>query len=63
MDEQKLIAESNRKKQQDAIDLWHRAKLFPRKKKKQMRKEANKEYSFWVGIEKWHKEIFPIIER
>ena len=31
---------------------------LPRKKKKKRRKELNREYSFWLSIRKWEKEMF-----
>lgn len=60
LNEQSIIKEKNIEKQQEAIDMWHAAKKFPRKKKKQMRKAANYDYSFWVSMSKYHDSLFSI---
>lgn len=49
---------ANKRKIQEAVDKYWEACKYPRKKKKQMRKEAQREYSFWVSIDKWHEKEF-----
>jgi hypothetical protein len=43
-------------------ECYHRyfitAPTLPRKKKKAMRKQANKDYRFWKGIQQWQEEKF-----
>lgn len=49
---------SNKRKIQEAIDKYWDACKYPRKKKKKIRKEAQKEYDFWVSIDKWYQKEF-----
>lgn len=44
--------DSNQEKIDAAIQKYWDACKYPRKKKKQMRKEAQKEYDFWVSLQK-----------
>ena len=44
--------DSNQDKIDAAIQKYWDACNYPRKKKKQMRKEAQKEYNFWVSLQK-----------
>ena len=44
--------DSNQDKINAAIQKYWDACKYPRKKKKQMRKEALKEYNFWVSLQK-----------
>lgn len=60
LNEQSVIKEKNLEKQQDAINRWHEAKKFPRKKKKKMRKEANYDYNFWIAMGNYHDSFFSI---
>ena len=53
---------ANKRKIQEAVDKYWEACKYPRKKKKQMRKEAQREYSFWVSIDKWHKKEFSFLK-
>lgn len=55
--EQENIKSKNEQKIQEAIDLYWRACDFPRKTKKKMRKQANFDYSFWKGVQKWHNDF------
>ena len=43
--------DSNQDKIDAAIQKYWDACNYPRKKKKQMRKEAQKEYNFWVSLQ------------
>ena len=43
--------EANKRKIQEAVDKYWDACKYPRKKKKKMRKEAQRDYNFWVSIE------------
>ena len=43
--------DSNQEKIDAAIQKYWDACKYPRKKKKQMRKEAQKEYDFWVSLQ------------
>ena len=53
--QQEDIDEGNKNKMQDAVNMWHNAKNMPRKKKKQVRKKAQEEYSFWVSIDRVYR--------
>lgn len=53
--------QANKRKIQEAIDKHWEACKYPRKKKKKMRKEAQKEYSFWVSIDKWYEKEFKFL--
>ena len=55
--EQKSISKMNQAKIDAAISLWHKAKSYPRKKKKAARIKANADYSFWKAIGNWHSEF------
>ncbi len=56
LDEQKAVAEGNKSNQQKAIDRYLKAKELPRKQKKHERKLAQRDYSFWVSLDNWHKQ-------
>lgn len=60
LNDQEIIKEKNKQKQQEAIDMWHAAKKFPRKTKKKMRKVANYDYNFWVAMGNYHDSFFSI---
>jgi hypothetical protein len=53
---------ANKRKIQEAVDKYWDACKYPRKKKKQMRKEAQREYSFWVSIDKWYEQEFSFLK-
>ncbi len=53
---------ANKRKIQEAVDKYWDACKYPRKKKKQMRKEAQREYSFWVSIDKWYEKEFGFLK-
>jgi hypothetical protein len=53
---------ANKRKIQEAVDKYWDACKYPRKKKKKMRKEAQKEYSFWVSIDKWYEQEFSFLK-
>lgn len=54
---QSIIHEANKEKVQQSIDKYNNAKVYPRKKKKAIRKIAETEYSFWVTISQWQSDI------
>jgi hypothetical protein len=53
---------ANKRKIQEAVDKYWEACKYPRKKKKRIRKEAQKEYSFWVSIDKWYEKEFSFLK-
>lgn len=53
---------ANKRKIQEAVDKYWDACKYPRKKKKKMRKEAQKEYDFWVSIDKWYEQEFSFLK-
>jgi hypothetical protein len=53
---------ANKRKIQEAVDKYWDACKYPRKKKKKMRKEAQREYSFWVSIDKWYEQEFSFLK-
>jgi hypothetical protein len=53
---------ANKRQIQEAVDNYWYAWKYPRKKKKKMRKEAQKEYSFWVSIDKWYEQEFSFLK-
>ena len=52
----------NKKKQQEAIDLYNLSKQYPRKIKKQMKIKAQKDYNFWIAIDNYCKQQFNYIK-
>ena len=54
--------EMNKQKIQEAKDKYWNACNYPRKKKKKMRKEALRDYSFWVSIDKWYEKEFEFLK-
>ena len=54
--------EANKQKIQEAVDKYWDACKYPRKKKKKMRKEALRDYNFWVSIDKWHEKEFGFLK-
>lgn len=56
--EQALIEIHNEQKIQEAIDKYWEACKYPRKIKKRMRKEANKDYNFWMSLKEYYKNPF-----
>lgn len=54
--------EANKRKIQEAVDKYWDARKYPRKKKKKIRKEAQKDYDFWVSIGKWHEQEFKFLK-
>jgi len=54
--------EIQRMNREKVDECYHRyfitAPTLPRKKKKAMRKQANKDYRFWKGIQQWQEEKF-----
>ncbi len=44
------IEEENKKKVQEAIDLYHKSKQYPRKIKKQMKKRALIDYALFSSL-------------
>jgi hypothetical protein len=61
-DEMEEANKANKRKIQEAVDKYWEACKYPRKKKKKMRKEAQREYSFWVSIDKWHEKEFGFLK-
>ena len=53
---------ANKRKIQEAVYKYWDACKYPRKKKKKMRKEAQKEYDFWVSIDKWYEQEFSFLK-
>jgi len=53
---------ANKRKIQEAVDKYWGACKYPRKKKKKMRKEAQRDYSFWVNIDKWYEKEFGFLK-
>ena len=53
---------ANKRKIQEAVDKYWDACKYPRKKKNKMRKEAQREYSFWVSIDKWYEQEFSFLK-
>jgi predicted transcriptional regulator len=53
---------ANKRKIQEAVDKYWDACNYPRKKKKKMRKEAQRDYSFWVSIDKWYEKEFSFLK-
>lgn len=47
----KEISSKNKEKIQEAIDSYHNAKNFPRKKKKAIRNQALNDYHFWTILD------------
>lgn len=56
MIEQVVISVKNKEKQQECIS--QEVKNMPRKKKKRVRKLLNKDYQFWLQMDRWHKSLF-----
>ena len=56
--EMEEVNKANKRKIQEAVDKYWEACKYPRKKKKKMRKEAQKEYNFWVSIDNWYEKEF-----
>lgn len=60
----KILAQSidieyeNQKKIQECIDRWYAARKLPRKLKKKEKQKAEKDYNFWMAINKWHLNMF-----
>ncbi len=61
-DEMEEANKANKRKIQEAVDKYWEACKYPRKKKKKMRKEAQREYSFWVSIDKWYEKEFGFLK-
>lgn len=55
--------EMNKQKIQEAEKKYWDACKYPRKKKKKMRKEALRDYSFWVSIDKWYQKEFEFLKK
>jgi len=49
------LNDANERKIQEAIDLYWKAREYPRKKKKKMRKEALADYNFFMAL----KDFIP----
>ena len=52
------MKQKNKEKQQQAIDLYNLSKRMPRKKKKQMKIKAEREWNFWRNLEIWQDSTF-----
>ena len=50
-------SKENKEKKDEAVKKYWDACKLPRKQKKKARKEANYEYRFWVGLQKWEDEF------
>ena len=61
-DEMEEANKANKRKIQEAVDKYWEACKYPRKKKKKMRKEAQRDYSFWVSIDKWYEKEFGFLK-
>jgi hypothetical protein len=61
-DEMEKANKANKRKIQEAVDKYWEACKYPRKKKKKMRKEAQRDYSFWVSIDKWYEKEFSFLK-
>lgn len=55
-----LIQIENERKIQECIDKYWNACKYPRKIKKKMRKEANKDYKFWISLNNLHKSYLNL---
>lgn len=53
---------ANKRKMQEAVDKYWEACKYLRKKKKKMRKEAQKEYDFWFSIDLWYQKEFSFLK-
>lgn len=58
--EKEEINEKNETKVQECIDKWINAKNLPRKLKKKVRKQANKDYNFWLNLNEYYNNLFKI---
>lgn len=56
--EQALIQIHNEEKIQQAIDKYWDACKYPRKIKKRMRKEATKDYNFWMSLKEFYNNPY-----
>lgn len=63
LDTQYDMVEKVVEKQNEAISLFYAVAKYPRKKKKKIRKQCNKDYSFWLNMEQWYKKEFNISVR
>ena len=61
-DEMEEANKVNKRKIQEAVDKYWEACKYPRKKKKKMRKEAQRDYIFWVSIDKWYEKEFGFLK-
>jgi len=61
-DEMEEANKANKRKIQEAVDKYWEACKYPRKKKKKMRKEAQRDYNFWVSIDKWYEKEFSFLK-
>ena len=61
-DEMEEANKANKRKMQEAVDKYWEACKYPRKKKKKMRKEAQKEYDFWFSIDVWYQKEFEFLK-
>lgn len=57
---QAMIQMKNQEKIDEALDKYWDACKYPRKIKKQMRKEAQKDYNFWVSLQNTHNSMFSL---
>ncbi len=60
--EMEEVNKANKRKIQEAVDKYWDACKYPRKKKKKMRKEAQRDYNFWVSIDKWYEQEFGFLK-
>lgn len=56
-DEQKEVSAKNKEKLEEIKQLYHKAKDFPRKKKKSVRNKCIEDYNFFYSISKWHEDF------
>jgi hypothetical protein len=54
------ISTRNQEKLDEILVKYKETKSLPRKKKKKIRKELNREYSFWYSIGEWEKSMYTI---
>ena len=52
-----IIQLENEKEINKALDKYWDACKYPRKVKKRMRKEAQKDYNFWTSLQETHKSF------
>lgn len=51
------LREKNKEKLEEIKQLYHKAKNFPRKQKKAVRKKCIVDYNFWLSLDKWYDDF------